>query len=77
MNRPSQPYPVDELGACRRCLSRIEVDGQLHCTDRLVRGPLASVPCIQARSRDGGCGWEALRMHWPAIGQGPTLRAAA
>ncbi len=66
---------VDPVGACRHCLSALGQDGQLLCNDRHVRGPGAPVACTQARGQHGGCGPEALRLHWPAIGVYPDTAA--
>lgn len=58
------------LRACERCLSGRLINGRLYCIDRIVCGPATAVPCDQARSKTGGCGWEAARLHWPDIGAG-------
>lgn len=58
---------VDPVGACRHCMSVLHSGSQLLCSDSHVRGAGAPVPCTQARGSYGGCGPEALRLHWPAI----------
>ena len=72
---------IGPLQACTHCLSSRQIAGGLYCMDAEVRGPAAAVPCSQARERHGGCGWEAKRLHWPAINVQPRVatpqRAAA
>lgn len=73
---------VDPIGACRRCISALPVGSALLCTDPHVRGCGAPVPCEDARLPHRGCGPEAFRLHWPAIGvvpddRVPPLKAAA
>lgn len=59
---------VDGFSACERCTSHCHIGGVSQCVDPVVCGPHTAVPCDVARSRLGGCGWEALRLNWPAIG---------
>jgi hypothetical protein len=60
------PRPAaQEFGACLRCTHHRQDGEQLLCREQTVAGVHRAMPVAWARATGGGCGPDAMRMHWP------------
>lgn len=65
---------VHALRACQLCQHhQVQADG-MACANPRVAGARNTVPCTQARQAGGGCGPDAMQMHWPRIECVPPAR---